>query len=82
MSNEIPTIKKLNKLRVAMDQYNGKIDAIELNTFDLWEFKSDDHFENYFNITRDAMGHDYINGIRITHTPKIARGFFYFKAKL
>ena len=82
MSNELHTIIKLNNLREAIDSFKGKIDAIELNSFDLWELKSDDHFENYFNVTTDAMGHQYVNGIRISHTPKIARGSFYFKTNL
>ena len=82
MSKEIPTIIKLNNLRKTIDSFKGKIDAIELNSFDLWELKSNEHFENYFNVTTDAMGHQYINGIRITHTAKSPRGSFYFKTKL
>lgn len=82
MSKEIPTIVKLNDLREAIDSYKNKIYEIKLNSFDLWELKSDEHFENYFNVTTDAMGHQYINGIKITHTAKSPRGSYYFKTKL
>lgn len=82
MSNTIPTIIKLNNLRNAIDLYKGQIDAIELNTHDLRELKLDEHFENYFKVTTDVMGIQYLNKIRISHSPLIARGTFYFKHKL
>lgn len=82
MSNEIPIIVKLNSLREAIDSYKNKIYEIKLNSFDLWELKSDEHFENYFNVTTDKNGYQYINGIRIRHTTRSPRGSYYFKTKL
>lgn len=82
MSNEIFTTIKLNNLRDAMDSYKGKIDAVELCSRDWFELKSHEDFINFFDLTTDVMGNQYINEVLISHRPILPRGSFYFKAKL
>ena len=81
MSNEIPTIIKLNNLREAMDSYKGKINAVELCSHDWFELKSHEDFIDFFDLTTDVMGNQYINGVIITHSPILPLGSFYFKTK-